>query len=117
MRRTYTVLAALGCLFGVAGCSITGSWKRIATDPPGAPFPADHVTFGGNRNYTATWSHEGRTCISTGRYRWNGAVLDIVQAGSSPRSHRARRRLDGKLELTYKEGDVKVTAILAKTKR
>ncbi len=117
MRRTFLMLFLP--LFAVAGtgCSIAGSWQRVAVDPPGAPFPIDHVTFDRNDNYTATWSHDGRPRTSTGRYHWNGFKLDVAQEAKMPRSYRARLRLDGKLVLTYEEGGAKVMATLEKAEQ
>jgi hypothetical protein len=114
MRRTTVVLAALMGATTAGGCSIAGSWRTIAVDPPGAPFPVDRVTFDRDDNYTATGSREGETRTSTGRYRWNWFKLDVLEPGGQPRTYSAQRRLDGKLVLTYKEGRGKVTATLAK---
>lgn len=100
------------CLLAFFGCGIAGSWKRVAVDPPGAPFPMDHVTFDRDNNYTATWSQQERARTSTGRYKWNGFKLDIMERGSLPRAYRARLRLDGKLVLTYEERGAKVAATL-----
>ena len=72
----------------------------------------DHVTFDRDNNYTATWSKQERARTSTGRYKWNGFKLDIMERGSLPRVYRARLRLDGKLVLTYEERGVKVAATL-----
>ena len=114
MQRTTMVLAALICITTAGGCTIAGSWRTIAVDPPGAPFPVDRVTFDRDNNYTASGSQEGEICTSTGRYRWNWFKLDVMEPGRLPRTYSARRRLDGRLVLTYKEGRGKVTAILAK---
>ena len=108
-----SLLVALALVF--TGCSITGSWKRVRVDPPGVPFPVEHVTFGADRSYTASWSHEGSPRTSTGMFDWNGMRLDIHQSGMQPRSYRARRRLDGKLELIYGQGKGAVTAVLERT--
>ncbi len=111
-RAAVLALVLAACVGAVAGCSIAGSWKRIAVDPPGVPFPVDYVTFDHNDNYTATWTYEGKTRTSTGRYHWNGFSLEVLQTGSQPRKYRARRQLDGKLVLTYEEGAAKATATL-----
>lgn len=114
MQRTTMVLAALMCITTAGGCTIAGSWRTIAIDPPGAPFPVDRVTFDRGNNYTASGSQEGEIRTSTGRYRWNWFKLDVMEPGRLPRTYSARRRLDGKLMLTYEEGRGKVTATLAK---
>ncbi len=100
--------------FAVAGCSLAGSWRVIATDPPGAPFPVSVVTFDRDHNYTSTWSYEGGPRTSVGRYRWNGINLKIMEAGRLPRTYRGRLRLGGDLVLTYQENDAKVVATLEK---
>ncbi len=117
MRRTLIVLFLPVCALVGTGCSIAGSWKRVAVDPPGVPFPVDHVTFDRDDNYTATWSHEGRARTSTGRYHWNGFKLDVMQEEGLPRSYRGRLRLDGTLVLTYEERGAKVTATLEKVEK
>lgn len=108
------VLVTLICAATAGGCSIAGSWRTIAVDPPGAPFPVDRVTFDRGNSYTATGSREGEIRTSTGHYRWNWFKLDIMEPGRLPRTYSARRRLDGTLMLTYEEGRGKVTATLAK---
>ena len=100
------------CLLAFFGCSIAGSWQRVAVDPPGVPFPLDHVTFDRDNNYTATWSQQERARTSTGRYKWNGFKLDIMERGSMPRTYRANLRMDGRLVLTYQERGAKVAATL-----
>ena len=113
-RPTFIALTTIPCALALAGCSIAGSWRVTATDPPGAPAPVSVLTFDRDHNYTATWSHEGRTRTSLGRYRWRATGLAMTEAGELPRPHRARLRLDGKLVLTYREGDAKTVATLAK---
>jgi hypothetical protein len=102
------------CAAILVGCSLDGSWRVIATDPPGARAPVSVVTFGQDHNYTATWSHEGETRTSLGRYRRRGAGLEMTGVGELPQPNSARLRLDGKLVLTYLEGDTKVVATLEK---
>ena len=114
MRQALVMYTAVVCTLAVGGCGITGSWKRIAVDPPGAPFPVDRVTFDRQHNYTATWSHGGQTRTSTGEYRFSWNILEIMETGRQPRTYRAYRRLDGKLLLTYGEGGGEMTATLTK---
>ena len=99
------------------GCSVTGSWKRVSVDPPGVPFPIDTLTFDANKNYTASWSEKGSPRTSSGIFTWNGSTLKIQQFGKQPRTYRARRRFDGKLELTYEIGNSKATAILERSEQ
>ncbi len=116
MRPILSVLTALACASAIGGCSIAGSWRATAITPPGAPFPVEHVTFDRDSHYTASWEQDGRRCTSTGSYRFDGFSLEILQPGSLPRVYDARLRLDGKLVLTYAEGDAKVSAVLEKVK-
>jgi hypothetical protein len=96
------------------GCSLAGSYKTVAVDPPGLPYPIDRMSFDRNQRYTATWSHGGRTRTSTGQYRWDGSTLEVVESGRKPLSYQMRRRLDGKLVLTFGKGDGTVSAILVR---
>ena len=114
-RRWWMVLTLGICLTLPAGCSIAGSWKRIATEPAGAPFPVDHVTFARNHQYTASGPVYGQNRTSTGQYDWDGITLSILQAGRESRTYRGRVRLDGSLVLTYGAGKEKVTATLVRT--
>ncbi len=112
VRSSLVCGAMVLCVTMNTGCSVTGSWKRVSVDPPGVPFPIDTVTFEANKNYTASWSEKGSPRTSSGIFTWNGSTLKIQQFGSQPRTYRARRRFDGKLELTYEKGNAKATAIL-----
>lgn len=96
----------------IAGCGVAGSWKRIAIDPPGIPFPLDRVTFDAQNHYTASWKQGGRERTSTGTYKSNMFTLEVAQHGQAARTYRVRRRMDGKLELIYNIGDRKVVATL-----
>ena len=115
MRSISVRLAAVACFLAATGCSITGSWRRIATDPPGTPFPVDHVAFDQHERYTATWLDQDQTRTSTGRYDWNGSRLIIRRPNAEPRIYQGRLRFDGTLVLTYQEGGDTVSAILRKT--
>ncbi len=77
----------------------------------------DHVTFDRANNYTATWSQQERARTSTGRYKFSGFKLDIMERGSLPRAYRANLRMNGKLVLTYQERGAKVAATLEKVHR
>ncbi len=112
--RVLRAFVVLIFLVGCGGCSITGSWKTIAVDPPGLPFPIERMSFDRDHNYTATCLYEGENRTSTGQYRWNGFTLDVMQAGKKQQSYRVRRHLDGKLVLTLGEGDRKVSTIMIK---
>ncbi|MCH7923942.1 MAG: hypothetical protein IIC51_00265 [Planctomycetes bacterium] len=115
MRSIFVSLAAVACFLVATGCSITGSWRRIATDPPNMPFPVDLVAFDQHDRYTATWMDQDQTRTSTGRYDWNGSRLIIQRPNAEPRIYQGRLRLDGTLVLTYQVGGDKVSAILKKT--
>ncbi len=115
MRRMFKTAVAGICVAACSACSITGSWKRVATDPPGAPFPVDFVAFDKDNRYTATWRRDNETRTSTGRYDWNGSRLEIIHPHAEPRTYKGRLRLDGQLVLTYEEGQAKVVATFAKT--
>ena len=111
-KRKWRVLASAASALCSAGCSIAGSWERVSVDPPGAPFPVDHVTFDRASNYTSTWTQDGEPRTNTGAYRWNGRQLKVASPGHEPRIYRGRLRLDGRLVLTYEEGGAKVQAVL-----
>jgi len=96
----------------VGGCSVTGTWKRVTTDPPNAPFPVDDLLLDAEGNYSAQWEHEGSKRASYGTYEFRGGELIIAQAGSMPRAYGARVRLDGKLELTYTVYGDSIKAVL-----
>ena len=117
MRRASVILTSFTCAIGMAGCSIAGSWRVVSTNPPGAPFPAQVVTFDRNNSYTATGPEEDGGVTSTGQYRFNWFNLDILEPGNMPRTYRARRQLNGALVLTYEQRGAKVSATLVKTGR
>jgi hypothetical protein len=106
MRQLVLMVVAVAAVAGAAGCSIA----------PGVPFPLQHVTFDREDNYTASWTESGRSRTSTGQYNWNGFTLKVMQEGNLPRKYGARRRLDGRLVLTYAEGEGKVNATLERVK-
>lgn len=116
MRQPVLMVVAVAAVAGAAGCSIAGSWRTVTIDPPGVPFPLQHVAFDREHNYMASWTESGRSRTSTGRYNWNGFTLRVWQEGNLPRKYGARRRLDGRLVLTYAEGEGKVNAILERVK-
>ncbi len=115
--RPATAALTAACLLQALGCSIAGSWRTVAVDPPGAPFPVEAVRFDAANTYTSTGTYGGERRTTTGRYDFNGFKLDITEGGRLPRSYAARLRLDGKLVLTLREGDAKMTATLAKIDR
>lgn len=112
--RVLRFFVVLICLVECGGCSIAGSWKTIAVDPPGMPFPIERMSFDRDHNYTATFLYEGESRTSTGQYRWNGFTLDVMQAGKTSQSYRVERHLNGKLVLTLGKGDRKVKTIMVK---
>jgi len=106
-------LAAVAVLAGaVAGCALSGSWRTVSVEPPGAPAPIDRIDFGADGRYTASWSDDGDTRTSVGAYRWSGNTLTVTQTGREPRRYRLRRRLDGKLALVYEGDNAQVVAVL-----
>ncbi len=105
-------MSLLASAAAIGGCSIAGSWKTVAVDPPDARFPLDHVTFDRDNNYTATWSENGKTRTATGQYQWNWSKLEIVQTGRPARAYRTRHLLDGRLVLTFDESGAKASATL-----
>ena len=64
--------AAPVCAVALSGCSLTGSWKTVSVDPPGAPFPVTTLTFDRDGTYSTSWTQGGRSTGSAGRYEWNG---------------------------------------------
>lgn len=112
MTHLVRVAVTVGLFIAAAGCGVAGSWKRIAIDPPGVPFPLEYVTFDTKNHYTATWKQDGRARTSTGTYKSNLFTLDVAQTGQTPQTYRLHRRLDGKLQLIYEIGDRKVVATL-----
>lgn len=104
--------ACLTMLALVGGCSVTGTWKRVTTDPPDAPFPVEDLLLDADGAYSAQWEYEGRKCRSQGTYEFRGGELIIAQNGSMPRAYGARVRLDGKLELTLAVNGDSVKAVL-----
>lgn len=109
-RMRWLPLMAMISLVG--GCSVTGTWKRVTTDPPNALFPVDDLLLDRDGNYNARWEHEGRKYGSYGTYEFRGGELIVAQAGSMPRAYGARIRLDGKLELTVSVNGDSVRAVL-----
>lgn len=114
MRWALFGLATTLCAAILVGCSIGGSWRVVATDPPGTAAPVSVVTFGPNHNYTATWYRQGKTHTGVGRYHWSITGLEMTGADKLSPPVGARIRLDGKLVLTYKEGGTKTAATLEK---
>ena len=102
MTHLVRVAVTVGLFIAAAGCGVAGSWKRIAIDPPGVPFPLEYVTL----------KQDGRARTSTGTYKSNLFTLDVAQTGQTPQTYRLHRRLDGKLQLIYEIGDRKVVATL-----
>ncbi len=117
MRHRLLTHAMPVLLASVAGCNIVGSWRTVEIEPPGASFPVQMVSFDQGNRYAATRLHHGKKQTSTGRYEFNGHALKIIDGNTLPRTYRARLRLDGRLVLTYQEGDTKVTATLSKVDR
>lgn len=99
-------------LLTIPGCSITGNWERVETDPPGAPFPVEEVTFTDTNEYAARWQQYGRAQFSVGTYKLFGTRLDVQQYGSKPLTYSARVRSDGLLELVYSHEGQPVKALL-----
>lgn len=114
MRHRLWTHAMPALLVAAAGCNIVGSWRTVEIEPPGAPFPILMVNFDQGNEYTATRIQNGEPRTSTGRYEFNGSTLTVTEGNTMPRKYRVRRRLDGRLVLTYQEGDAKVTATLSK---
>ena len=116
MDRFTKLLALAGWLVLLNGCSITGpitgTWRTVSIDPPGAPFPVDAITFDQNDNYTASWAQGGKTRTTLGQYRWNGSRLEVVRPGNQPQIYKAWVGLDGKLIMTYGTGDSAIRATL-----
>ena len=113
-RRAWIVAGAFG--FAIGGCSVAGSWKTDTIEPPGVPFPVEMLTLSPDSQYTASWQENGRRRTSTGQYRWTGSELEIIEGGRTARTYQGKLRLDGRLVLTYGEGNAKVVAILEKSK-
>ncbi len=111
-KTLFFILTAAAISFTATGCSISGQWKRIATDPPQALFPVDHLTLDEDHQYTSRWERKGRKLASTGTYQYRGGKLSVAEYGRAPRDYGAHVRLDGKLELTYTINGQTITAIL-----
>lgn len=111
-RFSNLLLAVMILLSAACGCSITGNWERVETDPPGVPFPVDEVTFSDTNEYAARYQQYGRTQLSVGTYKLFGTRLDVQQYGSKPLRYNARVRRDGLLELVYSHEGQKVKALL-----
>lgn len=113
MTRTLLTMLAVAAIPGLAtGCSISGEWKRIATDPPQAMFPVDRLTLDNDHRYTSRWEQKGRKLASTGTYQYQRGKLSVAEYGRAPRDYGAHVRLDGKLELTYTVNGETITALL-----
>ena len=110
----------IGCLVLMSGCSITGpitgTWRTVSTDPPGAPFPVDVITFDQNHKYTVSWAQAGKTRTTLGDYRWNGARLEVVKPGNQPQTYKASVGLDGRLTMTFGSGESMIKAKLERGK-
>ena len=96
----------------VGGCGVTGTWKRVTTDPPNAPFPVDDLRLDRNGDYSARWKYKGRVLTSHGTYEYRRGELIVAQSGSMPRTYGASLRFDGKLELTYTASGDSIKAVL-----
>jgi hypothetical protein len=117
MRRcTICVLAVL--VLGASGCSIAGRWEAVSVKPDMAmdKFPLQMVTFDNEGMYSSTCTMEGSTETSTGQYTWNGMKLEITPKDGTTRTYNGYQRLDGKLVLSRKGEDGKMTAVLEKQK-
>lgn len=118
MKHRLNICTLILATLAMTGCSnITGTWNKVSTYPPGAPFPIDKIIFDPQQNYTSTWTYGGDTHTSTGRYKYSGNTLKVQQGNSVPRAYKAKLNLDGSLTLTFEEGDVKVSATLIKEKK
>lgn len=106
------IFAAAGLILSASGCALSGSWRTVSVEPAGAPLLLNQIDFGQGGRYTATWSEGDDARTGVGMYRWNGSTLTVMKTGCEPRRYRLRRRLDGKLALTYGEDHAKVVAIL-----
>lgn len=115
IKRATTLSAFVTVALTGSACHLRGEWKRVGTEPPQAMFPVDTLTLGEDQHYTALWEHRGRKLGSTGTYRYHRGTLSVAESGRAPRDYKARRRLDGKLELTYSINGQDVTAILERS--
>lgn len=114
-RRVPGVMALLCWLLPVAlfgGCTVTGTWERVSTEPPNVPFPVDELTLSADRTYTARWEHDGREYYSSGTYEHRHGKLRIAESGRMPREYGARIRFDGRLELSMPVNKDAVKAVL-----
>lgn len=117
MPRTASIVTPLLSIGLLSGCSLAGSWKAVEVRPPDEPFPLAVVTFDRHDNYTATCSHDDRTHTTTGRYEWNGLALRLERTDGTWRTYDALLRLDGRLRVTNRTDDRKITALLERQRR
>ena len=109
-------------IFALSGCSnsIAGSWKTSEVRPQGAGFPINQVTFDAQGKYTATGDYSaqgeysGKMHTTTGGYTRQRQMVRVSPVGGPPLEYKTRRRLDGKLVMTFKVPgqDDEVTAVL-----
>jgi len=115
MARITVTAGMSGLIVALCGCSITGSWRMVSTDPPEVPFPVEVLTFDPDNNYTATGPKGATPRTTTGQYQLRGSKLEILEAGKMPRVYRARRTGDNTLFLTYEEQGARATATFVRT--
>ncbi len=116
MKRIAICLALLSTPVLLVGCSITGTWRTVSTEPAdatGAPFQM--VTFADDGQYSATHQYGQETKTSTGKYQWDGRKLTISTGQDGERVYVGRQDVfTGKLILSHESEGQKITATLEK---
>lgn len=100
------------CSILMPGCSIHGTWRTVEVEPIGAAFPIAHISFTEDGRYTATGMIGTEEVTHTGRYEWVMSTVRLQPAGVSDRQCTARRRIDGRLQLSCESQDRSVTGTL-----
>ncbi len=115
MNRTIRLLAVLAVAGMISGCSLTGTWNTVKTDPPElmehAPFKM--VTFNDQGEYSSTMERNGEMSTSTGAFTWNGFKLAITPTGGEMREYDGQMNVfTGQLILKHEHEGKKSTAWL-----
>jgi hypothetical protein len=115
-RARASLVFLLALVSGGCATNLSGTWKTVNVDPPGAPFPLHQVTFDEEGRYTASAMQDGEKHTSVGTYRQGLTFLEVRQDGRLPRNYRCKRLSDGSILLMFEEGEAKSTATLQREK-
>lgn len=108
----------------LAGCSMAGAWRTTEITPKGAPFPIQELSIDAKGQYTSSGmfdgsgNFDGEAHTATGTYSQGLGTLTLKPTEGTELVYRVRRRLDGKLVLTFRPpgAERSVTALMTAAK-